>query len=144
MDFDTYWKNLLDRVYKQKEVLTGPEEQLYRLTCIYGETMVDGVEAYFERRYAEFQADMDTLVDHGFTDVAADFLKAREVMFGNVTLTEESVVPIISRLLKEGEEDQPILKEINRIYDRLITRLPDVLDVRDRIGVENGLFEEET
>lgn len=141
MDFDTYWKSLVGRVYQQKELLTGPEERLYRLTCIYGETMVDGVEAYFDRRHAEFPADMDALIEHGFADIAADFRQAREVMFGDIELTDVSVLPIICRLLDEDEADQPILEEINRIYDRLITRLPDVIDVRDKIGVENGLFE---
>ena len=44
MDFDSYWKDLTHRVHQEKAVLTGPEELVYRLTCIYGETMVDGVE----------------------------------------------------------------------------------------------------
>ena len=86
---------------------------------------------------------MQALIDHGFTDVATDFQKARELMFGDVTLTEDSVMPVISRLLEEDTADRPILDEISRIHDRLITRLPDVLDVRNRIGLENHLFEDQ-
>ncbi len=64
MNFDSYWKDLIHRVYRQKAALHGPEDVLYRLTCIYGETMVDGVEAYFERRYDEFERGMSASVTY--------------------------------------------------------------------------------
>lgn len=141
MDFDTYWKNLIRRVYDEQVVLRGAEERLYRLTCIYGETMVDGLEAYFERRFDEYESDMAALHEHGFSDIAADFAKAREVMFGDSPLTEDNIVPVLNSLLNEDESPATEIQQIAGIYSRLIERLPEVLDCRDKIGVDNGLFE---
>lgn len=143
MNFDTYWKDLIHRVYHQNQTLTGPEALLYRLTCIYGETMVDGLEAYFERRYPSFDDDMQALSDQGFSGIADLYQQARQAMFGDAALTEETVVPVIDRLLddEQNEEDAAIIIKLDEISARLIPRLPDVLNVRDRIGIENGLFD---
>ena len=70
MDYDEYWHGLVDRVYREQAELHGDEERFYRLSCIYGETMVDGIEAYFERRFGEFPADMDALRSAGFGELA--------------------------------------------------------------------------
>jgi hypothetical protein len=143
MDFDTYWSDLVDRVYNRQETLAGPEELLYRLTCIYGETVVDGLEAYFDRRYAEFDKDMTALCEQGFEEISSDFREARRVMFGSMPLTKASVTPVILELLDEDEAVMPLLAKVNEIYDRLIVSLPRVLDARDCIGIENGYFRED-
>jgi hypothetical protein len=140
MDFDTYWKLLVDRVHRQKEVLCGPDELVYRLTCIYGETMVDGIEAYFERRFDEYDRDIEVLTDHGFSDIAADFDQARIIMFGDAPLNEATIAPVIDRLLDEDDSTENERRQIGVIYDCLIERLPELLERRDEIGVANGLF----
>lgn len=141
MDFETYWNNLIRRVYDDKAELRGPEERLYRLTCIYGETMVDGIEAYFERRFDEYERDMAALTENGFSDIVADFAEARKVMFGDAPLTEDTIEPVLNSLLHEDESLATEMQRIASIYSRLIDRLPDLLDCRDMIGVNNGLFE---
>lgn len=141
MDFDTYWTDLVDRVYHRKEVLRGSDELVYRLTSIYGETMVDGIEAYFERRCDEYDRDMAVLKEHGFAEIADDFDKARRVMFGDAPLNESTITPVLDRLLDEDETLEPMQREIDEIYDRLIERLPDLLERRDEIGRVNGLFD---
>jgi hypothetical protein len=142
MDFDTYWTDLVDRVYHRKEVLRGSDELVYRLTCIYGETMVDGIEAYFERRGDEYDRDMAVLMEQGFADISDNFREARRVMFGDSPLNESTITPVLERLLDEDETLEPMQREIDEIYDRLIERLPKVLERRDEIGVANGLFTE--
>lgn len=141
MDFDTYWKHLIDRVYQQREVLSGAEELVYRLTCIYGETIVDGIEAYFERRCDEYERDIAAMNENGFADIATDFAEARSVLFGNAPLTEETINPVLDRLLRDDTDLKAERKQINAIYDRLIDRLPELLDRRDEIGALNGLFD---
>ena len=141
MDFDSYWIKLVHRVYDEKVALCGPEELVYRLTCIYGETMVDGVEAYFERRHGEYDEDMTALAENGFPDIADDFAQVRQVLFGEGPLTEATVIPVLDRLLDEDETLATQSQQVNVVYDRLIRRLPAVLDCRDKIGTENGLFE---
>lgn len=140
MDFDRYWEQLIHRVYEKNEVLKGPEELVYRLTCIYGETMVDGIEAYFERRHDEYDRDMMTLKDHGHTQIAEEFAQAREVMLGDAPLTAETIEPIVTQLLEEGDDVQEQLQQLRIIYERLIEQLPSLLSTRDEIGVRNGLF----
>lgn len=140
MDFDTYWKRLVNRVYRQKEVLCGSDELVYRLTSIYGETMVDGIEAYFERRFDQYDRDIAVLIDNGFSDIAADFDQARIIMFGNSPLNEATITPVVDRFLDEDESTENERRQIGVIYDRLIERLPELLDRRDEIGVDNGLF----
>lgn len=143
MDFDTYWKGLIEQIYRQGYKPKGAEEDLYRLTCIYGETMVDGIEAYFGRRYGEFDADMEVLVRYGFIDIASDFQNPKDAMFGDLHLVKEVVTPVVTRLLDDREEDKPILEELRRIYLRLIEALPNLIDARDRIGAENRFFTDE-
>lgn len=140
-DFDTYWQRLIDRVYNQREVLRGAEELVYRLTCIYGETMVDGIEAYFERRCDEYERDMAALKENGFADIATDFAEARRALFGDLPLTDEAINPVLDRLLRDDTDLEVERKQIHAIYDRLIDRLPELLDRRDAIGVANRLFE---
>lgn len=141
MEFDVYWNNLIRRVYDEKVALNGPEELVYRLTCIYGETMVDGVEAYFERRYDEYDEDIAALNENGFSDIAADFEVARQIMFGDTPLTEAAIAPVLNRLLEEDEELTTEMQQIGLVYDRLTKRLPELLNRRDEIGIENGQFE---
>ena len=143
MDFDTYWENLVHRVYRQNEVLAGDEALFYSLACIYGETMVDGVEAYFERRFSEFEKDMTALVESGFEDVASDFREARRIMFGDSPLNEENVSQVVDRLLDEDAEVMHILEKLGLVYDRLIARLPDVADYKYDFGIQKGLYQEE-
>jgi hypothetical protein len=68
--FDAYWTQIVKRVYEDHEALCGKEELFYRWSCIFGETMVDGIEAYFERRFDQFDADMSALRVAGFPHVA--------------------------------------------------------------------------
>jgi hypothetical protein len=140
MDIDAYWKLLVVRVHHKKERLCGPEELVYRLTCIYGETMVDGIEAYFERRFDEYDRDIEVLTEFGFSDIAADFGQARSIMFGDAPLNKATIAPVIDRLLDEDESTENERRQIGVIYDRLIERLPELLERRDEIGVANGLF----
>ncbi|MCA8988875.1 MAG: hypothetical protein KDA78_14595 [Planctomycetaceae bacterium] len=141
MDFETYWRNLIHRVYVEQEELRGPEERLYRLSCIYGETMVDGVEAYFERRFDEYDSDIAALNESGFQHIAADFAEARNVMFGESPLMKDLIDPVVCSLLNEDKSVANEMEKIATIYSRLIDSLPDLLDCRDRIGLENQLFE---
>jgi hypothetical protein len=143
VDFDSYWSDLVDRVEDRQEALTGPEELVYRLTCIYGETMVDGIESYFERRFEEYDRDLETLRNHGFPALAADFAEARRIMFGTSPLTEAEIAPLLERFLEEDEALRDQARQLQAIYGRLVERLPDLLDYRDRIGVQAGLFEPE-
>ncbi|MGZ4974760.1 MAG: hypothetical protein ACXWDN_18540 [Limisphaerales bacterium] len=142
MNFDAYWKNLIHRVHKRGEALAGAEETVYRLTCIYGETMVDGVEAYFERRFQEYDLDMARLRNCGFEQIASDYSEAKHLLFGAAPLSEAVVVPIIDRLLDGKEDDRATLAALGTIYDRLIARLPLVLAYRDRYARESQLYEE--
>jgi hypothetical protein len=142
MNFDCFWKNLVQRIYTGGEALTGAEDTVHRLTCIYGETMVDGVESYFERRFREYARDMELLAECGFGDIASDFSEAKNLLFGMAPLSETVVMPVIDRLLDEKDEDRATLVALGAIYDRLISRLPLVLACRDRYAHERQLYEE--
>lgn len=141
MTFDEYWTRLINRVYQQQEVLVGAEEQLYRLTCIHGETMVDGIEAYFERRWQEFDADMEALRAAGCEDLADDYRAARQAMFGDQPLNEELVLGVVDQLLEESAEVQPQLARLDEIYQRLIAGDQRLMEYRDRLRVTHGLFD---
>jgi hypothetical protein len=143
MNHNEYWKNLAERVYLQGETLSGDEEVLFRLSSIYGETMVDGIEAYFERRLGDVEKDMDVLVQCGFVDVASDFREAQKVMFGDGPLNKEEVAQVLSELLEEDDEVMPVLNQINTIYNRLIDRLESVGEYTHKFGIEKGLFQED-
>ena len=140
MDFDAYWRGLINRVYDEHEVLRGDEELFYRLSCIYGETMVDGVEAYFDRRFDEFAADMYALRSAGFGELASDFESARRVMFGSAPMTRENVEATTTRLLDEAEEDGAVLEEIEKIYRRLIPQLERLADYKYSFGLAADLY----
>ena len=143
MNFDTYWKGLVKRVYREGYRPEGAEGDLYRLTCIHGETVGDGIEAYFERRHEEFEADMDALARYGFHDIAADYREAKKIMFGDAELTYKLADSVNRRLMNNEETDKPILTELRKIYKRVCEKLPKVLEARDKIGVENRFFEGE-
>ena len=84
---------------------------------------------------------MKALESNGFSDIARDFAEARQILIGNAPLTEATIAPVLDRLL--DEDDSPKLQKIGVVYDRLIRRLPGVLDRRDQIGMGNGLFEQD-
>jgi hypothetical protein len=141
MNQDAYWKSLVGRVYGRGKPLSSAEDRFYRLSCIFGETMVDGLEAYFDRRFEEFDLDMAALVSSGFRDIQLDYLEAKNLLFGAAPLSKAVVASVVSRLLDEKEEDRILLEKLGTIYDRLITRLPEVATFRDVFGVENALYE---
>lgn len=140
MTFEEYWPSLVDRVFRRHEKLVGPEELVFRLTCIYGETMVDGLESYFERRSNEYELDQVSLIGNGLGDVAAEFQQARRLMFGDQPLTESIVSPVIERLLLECDSDRDLVAQIDLRYERLIELLPQVIDRRNEIGIIHSLF----
>ena len=139
MDFDQYWKNLIHRVHRQRAVLVGNEEVFFRLSCIYGETMVDGIESYFERRFDEFAPDMIALRNVGFGELASEFELARRLLFGSAPLDRKTVEARIM-LLDETEQSTPILAEIDKIYDRIIPQLEELADYKHSFGLKAALF----
>jgi hypothetical protein len=140
--FDDYWKSLIDRVYKQHQQLEGQEALFYRLSCIYGETMVDGIEAYFERRFKEFDADMRALESIGFADVASDFDQARQRMFGDVPLEQSTVEEAIDKFSawEEADEEHPAIIQLGEIYRRLIPRLEELDEHKFKLGAGEGFY----
>lgn len=103
--------------------------------------MVDGLESYFERRFKEFDLDMEALASSGFHDVRLDYLEAKNLLFGVAALTEPTVTSVVSRLLEERKDDRELLTGLGAVYDRLIARLPEVAVFRDGFGVESGFYE---
>lgn len=140
MDFDEYWDNLIDRVYRDQVELQGAEERFYRLSCIYGETMVDGIEAYFERRFREFPADMAALRSEGFGELASEFELARELLFGSAPLDRDTVETTTMRLLDETEETEPLLAELGKVYDRVVPQMERLAEYKYSFGLATGLF----
>ena len=141
MDTDTYWNNLVDRVHRDHEVLSGAEDTYWRLSCIFGETMVDGIEAYFDRRWAEFEVDMAVLRAQGHGLIADIFQEAKVVIFGRSPLIAETVRKQITKLLQEDEEDRNTLAKIGEIYTKLIPQLEDMSAHTHRFGLEHKLYE---
>lgn len=142
MTFDEYWTSLVHRVYDDHETLTGSEERFYRLSCVYGETMVDGLEAYFERRYDEFACDLQAIEEAGFASIADDYRSARGKMFGEAPLTFETVNPVIERLLEEADDTRSLRNELETIYRRLVASLPLLAEYRDQFGLREGFYED--
>ena len=142
MDFNEYWLSLVNRVYREQAELKGDEERFYRLCCIYGETAVDGIESYFERRFDEFVADMDALHREGFGKLASEFELARKLLFGSTPLDSESVEATIMRLSDEEEESAPVLAELSKMYDQIIPQLEQLADYKYSFGLVVGLFRE--
>lgn len=142
MNFDSYWKQLITRVYKSNEILLGKEEIFFRISHIYGETMVDGIETYFERRFDQFDDDMEALRIVGFADIAAEFQLARLVMFGDLPLTQELVQANDRRLLNVSDDVRPILDQIDKIYARLIPRLEILAEYKYALGLSERFYTE--
>jgi hypothetical protein len=142
MNLDAYWTELVNRIYHQKEVLKGNEELYYRWSVIVGDTLRDGIESYFERRYEEFEADMAALQTAGFPEIAAEFQQARQVMFGESPLDSEVVERVIQDLLDETDEALPISAEIDVIYRRLIPRLETLSEYKHEFGLREKLYTE--
>ncbi|QDT26650.1 hypothetical protein Enr10x_19600 [Gimesia panareensis] len=142
MNSDEYWKMLVERVYHQQEELVGIEETYYRLSCIYGETMVDGIQSYFERRVQEYQKDMTTLVDHGFKPVADEYANAKSIMFGQNDLTPESVDEFYDRMCEDEDLDNRIDQQLGPVYDRLIEQLEDLNEYIYQFGIKHQLYSE--
>jgi hypothetical protein len=143
MNIETYWRQVVHRVYDQHEVLRGKEDLFDRWSCIYGETMVDGIEAYFERRFTEFEADMAALRAAGFDHIASEFEKTRFLMFGSSPLEETVVENRIAELLSESEKVQPVLAKIDKIYRRLIPHLKKLVTYKYEYGLREGLYSED-
>jgi hypothetical protein len=140
MDFEEYWTRLIDRVYREKAELDGDEECFYRLSCIYGETVVDGIESYFERRFGDFPADMEALRSEGFDELASEYEAARDVLFGSAPMDQGTIEATVMRLLDEAEESEPVLAELGKIYDRLIPQLERLAEYKYSFGLAAGLF----
>jgi hypothetical protein len=140
MNFDAYWHQLVNRVLIHHEELQGSEALFYRWSCIYGETMVDGIESYFERRFDQFDADKAALRAAGFADVAQDFDEARQAMFGSAQLDRELVELTVRRLLEESAAVQPTLRLIGRIYERMIPRLEELAEHKYEFGLREHLY----
>ena len=142
MDFDAYWRQLVSRVHHHHEELHGCEALFFRWSCIYGETMVDGIESYFDRRFDQFDADMAALRSAGFADVAQDFVQARQVMFGIAPLDEELIERTARRLLEESPAAQQTLDQIGTIYERMIPRLEELAEHKYQFGLREHLYSE--
>jgi hypothetical protein len=140
MDFNEYWLSLVNRMYREQAELKGDEDRFYRLCCIYGETTVDGIESYFERRFDEFGADMEALQSEGFGELASEFELARKLLFGSTPLDSQFVEATITRLSDEGKESAPVLAELSKIYDHLIPQLEQLADYKYSFGLAVGLF----
>jgi hypothetical protein len=142
MNFEEYWGSLVNRVHVGREELRGDEERFLRLSCIYGETAVDGIEAYFGRRFDEFDADMAALRGAGLSELASEFERARKLLFGSAPLGRETVEATTVRLLDETEESKPVLVEIGKIYQRVIPQLDLLADYKYSFGLAAGLFDD--
>lgn len=127
MDFYEYWKLLVVRVFHEQEVLVGVEDIFYRLSCIYGETMVDGIQSYFERRVDEYKKDRTVLREHGFGNIADEFEVAKLIMFGEGELTPEGVEQVFDQYYQDEKLEDRIDQQLGPTYDRLIEQL-DVLN----------------
>ena len=143
--FDQFWERLVHRVHHQHERLQGQEALFFRLSCIYGETMVDGIEAYFERRFGEYEADMEALASVGFSDVAAEFGHARRLMFGELPLERSTVDVVLDKFAdwEDSGEAHAELVQLDQIYGRVIPRLEQLAVHRFQLGVDAGLYQDE-
>lgn len=104
--------------------------------------MVDGIESYFERRFDYFTLDMTALRKTGFDDLAFEFESARHLLFGYAPLTPEIVEPVMLKILNETVDSEPLVKEISKIYTRIIPQLEILADYKYSFGLEKGLFRE--
>lgn len=141
MNQEDYWKNLVDRVYQDHEVLEGNEKDFYRLSFIYGETMVDGIEAYFERCFNEFEFDINLLQRIGFGQLASEFESARILLFGTEPLSRKIVETTVENLY-EKNASKIILEKLDEIYERIIPQLEQLADYRNSFGLKEKLYQE--
>ncbi|HIK15691.1 MAG TPA: hypothetical protein IGS53_10465 [Leptolyngbyaceae cyanobacterium M33_DOE_097] len=143
MDYDEYWHSLVLRVCDEQEKLYGDEDRFYRLSCIYGETIVDGIEAYFERRFDEIEKDMAALRNSGFNELASEFDLARELLFGSAPLNRKNLEVVIQKLMDATEDVEAIQIEIGKIYDRVIPQLDRLADYKYSFGLAAGFFRDD-
>jgi hypothetical protein len=102
--------------------------------------MVDGIEAYFERRFGEFAADMNALRTAGFGKLASEYESARKLLFGATPLDWGTVEATVTRLLDETEESEPVLAELSKIYERVIPQLERLAGYKYSFGIAAGLY----
>jgi hypothetical protein len=148
LTFDEYWDNLIRKIYVPR---TGKENQnalkelstndliFYRLGCIRGETTVDGVQAYFERRFNEFESDMKLLTENGFQDLAEKYYRVKMIMFGENILTEEFIDEYFEEYYSSDNDEME--KEIDDVSMEIIKIIEERFDnYRIEFGIKNGLF----
>ena len=148
LTFDEYWEKILKKIDSTKEELSRNDLIFYQLTCIRGETMVDGPVAYFQRRFDEFENDMNLLKEIGFQDLAEKYLEIKKIIFGEKLLNTEALDEFDEKFYSDDEEkaDFPAIeqleKEISPIYDEIIDIIDKRFDdFRMEFGIKNGLFE---
>jgi hypothetical protein len=140
LSFDEYWEKIINKVFHSKEELSANDLLFYRLTCIRGEIMVDGIESYFERRFDEFKNDMNLLNEIGFKDIAEILYIIKRKMFGENELNEEIVNEIVEKLLDEDPNYMEIQNEINKSYLEIIEKIDRLDKYRMEYGIKNKLF----
>ena len=149
MTFDEYWENLFEKIYDQKSGLklsklktnlSKADLTLYRLTCIRGETMVNGIEAYFEQRFEEFENDMNILKEIGFQSLAEKYYNVKKIMFDEKEFTRQNFVKIFDGLLNEEPEYIIMQEKIDKMYSNVIAEIGKLDDYRLEFGIKNGLF----
>lgn len=102
--------------------------------------MVDGIEAYFERRFDEFDLDMNAIRSAKFDELASEFELASNLLFGTLFLNQELVETTISGLLKETRDSKLALEELDKIYERIIPQLENLTEYNYSFGLTTGLF----
>ena len=136
MNYDGYWRQLVDRVHRRKEVLQGDEAVFHRLTSIRGETYVGGIQTYFDERFAEFEKDMAALEVVGLHATAAVYRRARTLLYGDAPLTEATVYAYLER--DDPGWEPPGLAELQA---DLLPLLDELEDVRDAFGLKAGFYD---
>lgn len=135
-DYDTYWRQLLDRVYGG-ETLEGSERLFHRLSIIRGE-VYDDVSEYFDKEWEHFDDDMRDLEATGFGDVARELKDLRVRLFGDTPLTEELIEDFMDRYWED--EDDPLHEELEGFSERLQPRFDDLQDYRDQLGLREKFY----
>ena len=135
-DYDTYWKQLVGRVYAG-ETLEGSERLFYRLSQVRGDTYDDAAE-YFERQFEHFDADMLDLEATGFNDVARELKDLRARLFGDATLTQDVIDDFFGRYWED--EESSLHEELEGFSERLRPRLDDLQDYRDQLGLREKFY----
>ena len=141
-DYDTYWRQLLDRVYKDKEALQGSELMFYRLCTIAGDAYSSGIAEYFEHNWQEFDRDAEYLAQNGFDDIASALRNARKLLFGNVALTQEIVDASLDEYWEtSGEEGEgPLYEALDEMREDLMPRLEELMDYKNELGLREKFY----